>query len=465
MTEGEEKGLVLSVASWLWGTVKGGFNEQQSIAQIIVDAAVGMIPLVGDVTAVRDLIAVILRLAQHPEKRKEKGEWILLVVLLFALIPVAGGVIKGVGRLLIKVGEDVAQISTHAEAVIKFLNRVGRGDQVQWFRKLDLDAYLPVVRAKWGELMSRLDGVMGSVLTKMRHLLPDSMLQHLAEMRTKFREIVQIAESMIPEGLKELNRRLKLLQRHVYAGEWHEISASLKSATREVEARIVRTAKGEREWAVANAHFPQNKLTDYHHVAGWPDLRELRDRQGRLFAIEGFSGQMRAIHIPPGTKVRRVVDYRGPTPAGCWWTYELPATGRQWREDLAVLNDFSHNRVYVEITVGPEGLIAWEGKAASQIDRSVASEAGGQYLQGGGVQLFIDFRVTNAQSAHLALEAPLRPTGWTDHMDVNIPKRADEVQELGEHELATKVTPAPAAARLAAKAVSGASASPEGATP
>ena len=57
MTEGEEKGTVLSVTSWIWGTVKGGFNEQQTIGQIVVDAAIGMIPVVGDVTAVRDLLA------------------------------------------------------------------------------------------------------------------------------------------------------------------------------------------------------------------------------------------------------------------------------------------------------------------------------------------------------------------------------------------------------------------------
>ncbi|GIX24664.1 MAG: hypothetical protein KatS3mg122_1895 [Caldimonas sp.] len=61
-----------------------------------------MIPLVGDVTAARDLIAVSTRLASDPAKREDTMEWVLLVVLVFALIPVIGGVIKGVGRLLIK---------------------------------------------------------------------------------------------------------------------------------------------------------------------------------------------------------------------------------------------------------------------------------------------------------------------------------------------------------------------------
>src|ERR1022692_1655994 len=104
MNPAEKKSVVSEVGSWLWGTIEGGFNEQQSISQIIVDAAIGMIPLVGDATAVRDLVAVILRLVEHPERRKEKLQWMTLALLLFALIPVAGGVIKGVGRLILEAG-------------------------------------------------------------------------------------------------------------------------------------------------------------------------------------------------------------------------------------------------------------------------------------------------------------------------------------------------------------------------
>jgi hypothetical protein len=83
--DAETKSTVSEVGGWIWGTIEGGFNEQQSISQIIVDAAISMIPVVGDVTAVRDLIAVILRLVEHPEKRKEKMEWVILALLIFAL--------------------------------------------------------------------------------------------------------------------------------------------------------------------------------------------------------------------------------------------------------------------------------------------------------------------------------------------------------------------------------------------
>jgi hypothetical protein len=49
------KSIALEVGDWVWGTVQGAFNEKATLSQIIVDAVIGMIPLVGDVTAVRDL--------------------------------------------------------------------------------------------------------------------------------------------------------------------------------------------------------------------------------------------------------------------------------------------------------------------------------------------------------------------------------------------------------------------------
>ena len=85
----------LEVGDWIWGTAQGAFNEKATMSQIIVDAVIGMVPVVGDVTGVRDLIAVVIGLSMDPRKREDKAQWIMLVVLPLALIPVVGGVIKG----------------------------------------------------------------------------------------------------------------------------------------------------------------------------------------------------------------------------------------------------------------------------------------------------------------------------------------------------------------------------------
>ncbi|HEY6877879.1 MAG TPA: hypothetical protein VI299_07655 [Polyangiales bacterium] len=41
---------------------------------------IGMVPFVGDVTGVRDLLAVVIGLSKDPRKREETMPWILLVI-------------------------------------------------------------------------------------------------------------------------------------------------------------------------------------------------------------------------------------------------------------------------------------------------------------------------------------------------------------------------------------------------
>ena len=45
MSGGEYMRMVTDAGNWIWGVVQGGFNEQQSVSQIIVDAVIGMIPV------------------------------------------------------------------------------------------------------------------------------------------------------------------------------------------------------------------------------------------------------------------------------------------------------------------------------------------------------------------------------------------------------------------------------------
>jgi hypothetical protein len=69
LTWSKFKSICADVGDWTWGTVQGAFNEKASFSQILVDAVIGMIPLVGDGTAVRDLIAVVMGLINDPKKR------------------------------------------------------------------------------------------------------------------------------------------------------------------------------------------------------------------------------------------------------------------------------------------------------------------------------------------------------------------------------------------------------------
>jgi hypothetical protein len=443
---------VQDVGDWVWGLIQGGFNEQQSISQLLVDAVIGMIPVVGDVTAVRDLIAVVLRLIEHPDKRDDVIEWATLVVLCFALIPVVGGVIKGVGRLVLRAGSNAAEHPALVRAIIEVINRFGRGDAAAFFRRLDLNQYTATIRTKFAELLARLDGVLASVTRRFRWVLPNAMLARMQSLRDGIAELRRLADRMIPQAIQDLSARLSALQRHIHQGEWEAIPSSLRSASRESEARLVDTIRTPHDTPMwRTMPFPPTPREAYVHAIGWPDLRVVKNGD----TIATFSGEITPRLLPEGTRLRRVVT-TGSTGSndGLFWMRagDMPNTGPAWRKDFAVLDDWSSNGSYIEIVVPPGGLRVWEGKIASQIDNGPNSATRGQYLEGGATQLVLDFRglVARAEAANdaatLAFVASVRgaphiPTNWTGLMGINVPERTADAMRLGAHETASKVGP------------------------
>ena len=452
--------FAIEAVDWIWDTVKGGFNEKQTVSQILVDAVIGMIPLVGDVTAARDILAVILGMAQEPKKRESQAEWLALTVLLLALIPVLGGALKGVGKLLLREVKSAEEAAAHLKEIIGVLNHLGLGNAVEWFHRLDLNRYGEPLLKVWRDLMRRLDGVLGAIPPKLKSILPPRMLGALAKLRDKLRGIVVQGEKMIPESVKDLSERLKAAQRKLYSGEWHAIPKDLTSATWEMEARLVNTPAGKR-WAVERMAHPQNGPEMFVKRDEWPDLldesnktyvkKDLKSKALTYKVIPCFSGPMRAVKLPRDTKIIRVVEGKK-SPWGNWWCYALPGSGKEWRENLAVLDSFNENGHYVEMTV-PEGaeLYAWEGKASSQVENALDEEATlGQYLQGGDIQLFIDFDFaankkvveSMAKRQGIPLERLLekKPTHWTDYMGLHVPEKIPRGEFLAPMELTEKST-------------------------
>lgn len=440
-----EKNLALDVLDWIWGTVRGEFNPKQSVSQIIVDAVIGMVPLVGDVTAVRDLIAMILRMVDDPEKRKDAWEWLTLVILLFALIPVIGGALKGVGRLLLKGGREAAKAAANIQELVAFLNRMGMGDALAWIRKLDLEAYTGEVLGRYQELSHRIDAVLESVLSRSKGLFPEPMRSRLAKLREELAGLNGKAEEMIPKSVKELNERLKAVQRQLYEGEWHGIPKSLDTRTREVEARLVDTQVGPK-WEAGKMHFPPNGRGAYFHREDWPDLADKANekylevdakKRATYKVISCFSGEMRAVKIPPGTTIYRIIEEHG-VRAGNWWAYARPETGKEWREGYAVLDSWNGNGGYVELEVPEKGLWVWEGKAASQVENdSRKTGTLGQYLPGGKNQIFLDFSFE--KNAHAAGKiSGVKSTHWTGGNGLHVPKKNTELELLGPFEIESK---------------------------
>ncbi|MDO4431156.1 MAG: hypothetical protein Q4B95_07700, partial [Lonepinella koalarum] len=92
---------ISSSLNWMWGTLLGNWNPNQTTSQIVADVALGFVPVIGQILDLRDLIACIYALVDEKEEDKQKEHWLLLILTLIAIIPGAGDVIKGVGKIVI----------------------------------------------------------------------------------------------------------------------------------------------------------------------------------------------------------------------------------------------------------------------------------------------------------------------------------------------------------------------------
>lgn len=406
----------LETGQWIWGTLQGSFNEKQTISQIIVDAVIGMIPLVGDVTAVRDLIAVSIGLAKEPKKRESVSEWVFLVILLFALIPVIGGVIKGVGRLAIRITEKAAENAAVLNDVIKFLNRVGEGDAVKWLKKLDVVQYQAQLIEKMSDFCNTIITAINQILkARVGRILPEKWQQGLIEVRDGFAALKPLAARMIPQALKELDARLRVLQAMVYKGEIHTVAtgAGRTTALRESEAYLIE--KPLRDAPKQGSRFPsihaeaihEDRLRRKYSKAGYPDIVKWKGGNPAFgdslvyTDIASFSGEIMAksAREMAGSTIYRA--FGNPTdlaPKGSWaaggfWGYQkIPGNAEEWRQLSAVLDEWNGNGFLVVLHLPEDfaarmpGSNAWYGKIAEQfgVKRSA------QYLNGGGEQVIIN---------------------------------------------------------------------------
>jgi hypothetical protein len=451
------KSASLETGGWLWGTVQGGFNEKQTIGQVVTDAVISMFPVAGEVTAARDVIAAGLRLAEYPEKRKEALEWVGLVLPLLALVPLLGGALKGIGKLVLKAGRNVDEDRKIFEACVWLLNKVGEGNAVKFIKELDFTKYAPPIVSGAKESIRRVSDGIDAVIAKFGSLIPDAVVKNMLLLKEQLGKVAKLVDSMVPQALKDLNNKLKLIQKLAYEGEWHAIPGAGKAITRETEARLMHDAvSGKEVWKLENAKFPGNTKSDFVPVKDWPDLvadaknialpggKSVKD----FSVIEAFHGPMTAKALPPGTTIYRVLSPDGWSKAeGAWWTIIDPKSikGVYWRIKFAVLQTWSANGKYVKFVVKDKPLYAWEGKVSSQIDQAKtlrdgsANKAYGQYLEGGETQLYIDFTHTSNVHAKADVTAlPKQDTNWIEHMDINIPERGATVQKLGTHVIEEK---------------------------
>lgn len=107
------------------GALMGEFNDNPSIWQTLLDSVVGMIPIVGEIGDVRDLIAFINKFSNNPDEMKDFWNWLGVVGALVGLVPVAGGAIKGVTKIA-RNADFIKEINKLGPAIVKAIGDFAR---------------------------------------------------------------------------------------------------------------------------------------------------------------------------------------------------------------------------------------------------------------------------------------------------------------------------------------------------
>ena len=219
---------------WLRGVVLGEWEDDRSLSQVVTDALAGFVPGLGSVITLRDLIAVIVRLAKHPEKREQVEEWILLIAMLLPLIiTVAGAVAAGVGALVgAELGGFLRAVALFLvkkggaglKVIVEFFNAHGYGDVVKAIKQVKFAAYREQLLKHLNQQLDKLVTLVRGFQARLEALGPDSLPQwlpgraaaiqgiaHCRRLVQQLEALREAARAMIPKALIEMDNRLAAL--------------------------------------------------------------------------------------------------------------------------------------------------------------------------------------------------------------------------------------------------------------
>jgi hypothetical protein len=310
---------------WLRGVILGEWEDNRSISQIVTDALAGFVPGVGSIITLRDLLAVIVRLARHPEKRDDVNEWILLIAMLLPLIiTVAGAAVAGVGAL---VGAELGGFLRAAalfvvkkggvalKALVEFFQAHGYGDVVKALKQVKFAQYQSALVKGMNEQLDKLVKLVSDFRAKLQALNPQSLptwlpgrdaaiaaIRKSGELIDQLNALRTKARDMIPKALIEMDQRLGAL-----------LAGDVKAATQVTHS----ISTGTTAPAVARA-VPDDRLPGHGHTPKPQpgNTRRVPERRLVQFHVRKNQQEFRFVNskgVPVGAKPyhegKTVVEY------------------------------------------------------------------------------------------------------------------------------------------------------------
>ena len=239
---------VVGGMEWLQSVIYGEFSDHRSLSAVVADMLLSFVPGVVIVTSARDAVAVILRLATHPEKREELMEWVLLCACMIVIaLPIAlaaggaaaagvGAVVGGIagselGAALRAVMLMLIKEASKLVEVVQFLQKFINGDVLKFLRAVKFVKYEKALLQAFSKILGKLVDIVKSLrlhLESLRYF--DSVkatVAKLVEWEKKFYNVQQDAIRQIPKALAELDARLGKVLAETAPKEQHTVIAGV----------------------------------------------------------------------------------------------------------------------------------------------------------------------------------------------------------------------------------------------
>jgi hypothetical protein len=241
---------VVGGMDWLKSVFFGEFADHRPLSAVVADMLVSFVPGVVIVTSARDAVAVVLRLANHPEKRAELMEWVLLsaclIVIALPLAMAAGGAaaagvgaivggiagselgaaLRSVMLMLIKEAQKLVEL-------VQFLQKFIKGDILKFLRAVKFAQYEKALVQAMSKITGKLVHIVSTLRTHLESLhyfdSVKDLIAKLSEWERRFYAVQQDALKQMPEALAELDARLAKVLAQTAPKEVHTVSSGAQA--------------------------------------------------------------------------------------------------------------------------------------------------------------------------------------------------------------------------------------------
>ena len=209
---------------WIWGTLQGAWNPNMRADQIVADAMLSFVPIVGVVIDIRDLFACIYSLNQQSKNSEEQTyKWIELALTLIGCVPVVGDLAKPVMKIVLKqirrfgLNNLPQAVKSSMEPIRQLINNekfvtvVGRQNidiickkTADFCRRQAAELKLAPLLKKWRELNKDL----ADFLNTYGRLMPDEIKRKLVELLNSSQKWLNIAPNYLTPAFADTGRIL-----------------------------------------------------------------------------------------------------------------------------------------------------------------------------------------------------------------------------------------------------------------